>query len=511
MPTDPKTGIWAPRLSPKQLQVFNETRRYILSSGPRWSTKTTASLHKVLRHAWEVDPARVCIFTKFKGTALSGIWPKLTGPVIKEWLDADLCSDYGEFKYTVEPRELGAIRLQYFKIENYWGGQSEVQLHSLDYDKDVEDKMFSTEYTAIYFSELQHFNDPNIFYVTDDQLRMDGVSYEKYMWLSDTNPPRNAKKHFAYKLWFEDPISQPPAEMDPVEKEEFLQFQKEKALIEFTLDDAEGIVDPRQIAKIKAKYRNDPEAWDRFVLGKWVESSAYGDKHFANHFRPSIHVLGSIAAPNESDWEYLNPDSSTAELFAGWDIGKVNHAAVFAQKSLNDEGQTVWEVLDELVVIADKVEIEDFTKSAIEKRARLEKLIGHFVVWRDWTDTSAFDWSKGGTDELDFQIVQRVSFGKINFIGATDAKKPGSIRKRVELIKRLLAEKRIRVSAHCTYLIDMFKELRKGANEVTFVARGQEQKHVFDAFSYVVYMESIEDVEEEVVSQGVVGSRIVSI
>ena len=509
-------GPWHPPLSRKQLEVYNETRRYILSSGPRWCTKTTASLHKILRHLWDVDPARLAIFTKYKSTSLAGVWPKLCGgrnAAIQHWLDAELESEYGgEFRYEIKPREMGAIRMHYFKVINQFGGVSECQLYSLDYDKDVEEKMFSTEFTAFYFAELQHFSDPNVFYVTDDQLRMDGVKFEQYMWLADTNPPLgDATDHFAYKIWFEQRSAKPPSEASDIEKEEFEIFRQQLALHEFTMDDAEGIVDPRQLAKIKAKYRNDPEAWDRFVLGKWTKGIGRHGKHFAGLFRKHVHVLGSVEASDESEWQLLNPHPDAYELFGGWDLGKVNHAHVMAQKSLNDDGKTVWDVVDELVVIAEKVRIEDFTKEAMDKRAKLEKHIGHPVLWRDWTDTSAFDWSKGGTDELDFQIVQRVSFGKIIFMPATDAKRPGSVRKRVELIRRLLSENRIRVSAHCRYLIEMFEELRKGANEVTFVARGQEQKHIFDAFSYLIYMESLEDLEEEIVTEGVTGPRLLSI
>ncbi len=511
MPVDPKTGLWAPRLGQKQLEVFNCTQRYILSSGPRFSTKTTASLHKILKHAWEVNPARVAMFVKTKVTALSGVWPKLIGSVIEEWFDADLTSKHGaRFRYTTKPREMGAIRLHYFKIENMWGGVSEVQMHSLDYDGDVEKKMLSTEFTAIYFGELQNFQDPEVLWITDDQLRMDGVPYESYMWLSDTNPPRNATEHFAYKIWFDGRLSSPPEESTPLEKEEFYEFQRQLALFEFTLDDATGFVDPRQIAKIKAKYRNDPEAWDRFVLGKWTKSRGHGDKHFSSVFRPNVHVIGDINFLDKAEWIVLLPDSTTHSLYGGWDVGKVNHACVFAQKKLTEEGLTRWEVLDELVVLRDKVKVEDFALEAMAKRDALEKMIGHAVEWKDWTDTSAFDVYRGGTDEIDADIVEDVSKGSIHFEAATAAKRPGSVRKRVEKIKELLSENRIYVSAHCEHMIEMLKQLRKGANEVTFIARGQSEKHIFDAFSYMIYMETLEDLEEVIEAKPLQGRRMIS-
>lgn len=512
MPVDPQTGLWSPRLGKRQLEVFNETRRYILSSGPRFSTKTTASLHKILKHCWEVNPARVAMFTKTRGTALSGVWPKLTGAVMQEWLDANLEAEGGaKFRYRKTPRELGSIRMHYLKLENMWGGESEIQLHSLDYDGDIEKKLFSTEFSAIYLAELQNFDDAAVFFVTDDQLRMDGVPYESLMWLSDTNPPRNALEHFAYKVWFSGRTAQPPPDITDVEREEFLEFQRQLALFEFTLDDSDGFVDPRQIAKIKAKYRNDPEAWDRFVLGKWTKTRGHGDKHFSSRFRPNIHVLGNISSTDKSQWEYIIPDAKIQRLYAGWDLGKVNHAAVFAQKKLTEAGQTRWEILDELVVLSDKVKVEDFTLEAMAKREELEKIIGHDVQWTDWTDTSAFDFSRGGTDEIDSDIVEKVSNGTILFQAATAAKRQGSVRKRVEKIQEMLTDSRIYVSANCVYVIEMFKNLRKGANEVTYVARGQQEKHIFDALSYMIYMETLEDLEEDIINAPQTGRRFVSV
>jgi hypothetical protein len=401
--------------------------------------------------------------------------------------------------------------MDYFKIENRWGGQSECQLHSLKFDGDVEDKLLSTEYTCIYFVELQNFDDPNVFYISEEQLRMDGVPYDQFLWISDTNPPRNALSHFAFKIWYEQRTARPPEGVTAIEIEEFYAFQQQLALFEFTLDDAEGFVDPRMIAKIKSKYRNDPEAWDRFVLGKWTKTRGHGDKHFSSLFRPNIHVVGNINFMDKSDWEYIVPDPSINRLYGGWDLGKVNHACVFAQKKLTEDGKTRWEVLDELVVLADKVKVAEFTKEAMEKRAALEKIIGHDVQWTDWTDTSAFEEYRGGTDEIDADIVEFVSAGSINFQAATQAKRPGSVRKRVEKIKDLLTENRIYVSANCTSLIEMFKELRKGANEVTYVARGQAEKHIFDAFSYMIYMETLEDLEEAIVTAPQVGRRFVSV
>lgn len=510
MPIDPISGIWSPRLSPKQKEVYDCNARYILVSGPRLAGKTTGALARVIRHAWEVDGARFAVFTKFKSTALSGVWPDLIRHLKHEWIEENVESPYSEIAFTTSPRELGSIRMQYFKIRNYWGGESEVQLHSLDYDDDLEEKLFSTNYSGFYFSELQHFTSEDIFKKAIQQLRMPGVPYEKHLWIADTNPPRSSVDHFAYAIWFVERIQKD--HIDPA-------FQNNLALIQFTLDDA-IYADPKMIADLRAAYRHDPEAWARFIEGKWTRTEGHGDKHFSILFRREAHVAGDASDPEEKNWELLNPSKETSELMAGWDLGKINHAMVIVQKRVVEtpakDGNpatavTHWDVLDELVSVGEKVKVEEFTEIALEKIEKLEKLVGHPVSWRHWTDTSAYNWDGGGIDDYDYLMVENVSRGKIRFTPATRAKAPRTVRKRVEKFKSLLGEERILISAGCQNVIEMFQNLRKGRKELDFVARGQPYKHTFDALSYVIYSEMFEDLEDDSATDAVVGARLVSL
>lgn len=462
---------------------------------------TLGTLARVLRHAWETPDARIAVFSKTVKNAKSGVWADLTGPVMNEWLEAELCSDVAEFAYTTPPKIDGATRMHYFRIRNYWGGESEVQLHSLDYDGDVEDKVLSTRYSMVYFSELQHFSDPAVFRAVIQQLRMPGLPYEKHMWIADTNPPESGIEHFAYQIWYTE-----RQQKDHPDKE----FQNNLGLIEFQLDD--GIfADPKAIADLKATYRFDPEGWDRFVLGKWTRTGGHADKHFSMLFRPAVHVAGSAEGSDESKWEYLNPDESTTELISGWDIGHVNHSFHIMERTFDEAGRSHWHVLDELVSVGEKVPVDEFGGAAVEKIDNMEPLVGHPVTWRHWTDTSAYRYNAGGTDDMDAATIERISKGRVHFLGAYSAKTPGSVRKRVALIKQLLAENRLTVSAHCFKTIEMFMNLRKGKKELDYVLRGDEHKHPFDSLTYAIYSEMLEDLEDATVKEKTVGSRLVSV
>ncbi len=68
------------------------------------------------------------------------------------------------------------------------------------------------------------------------------------------------------------------------------------------------------------------------------------------------------------------------------------------------------------------------------------------------------------------------------------------MRARVALIKQLLKQKRLFVSANCKAIRRMFKELKKGNDEVNYVVQ-DENKHIFDALSYPIFMECAEELE----------------
>lgn len=485
MPVDPQTGIWLPRLSPKQMEVFNATERYLLVSGPRMSGKTLGVLHRIVRHLWETPGARVAMFTKTIKNAKSGVWADLVDMVIPEWLDGGMSSPHATFEYTVEPKIDGATRMHHFKIRNYWGGESTLQLHSLDYDGDIEQVMFGTRFSLIYFAELQHFQSKAIFDAPVQQLRMPHLSYDQHQWIGDTNPPEDATEHFAYDLWFiQRNMKDHP---DP-------RFQKQLRLIEISILD-NPFLDPRQIEDLKSTYRFDPDGWDRFVLGKWTGSGGHAGKHFSKLFSYEHHVAGKCEGPDASRWEFLNPLPDTQNLITGWDTGEVNHSFHIIQKRWDEKGQSHFDVLDELVSTGEMVTLEEFAEAALGKMEETEALLYRPPSWRHWSDTSVFRFQSSGKEMYDALLIEKVSGGKIQLQGAFDAKGKGSVRKRVQLIKQLLGENRILVSAHCTNTIQMFRELKKGKTELDYVQRGQKFKHPFDSLSYVIFSEMLEELE----------------
>lgn len=505
MPVDKETGVWVPQLSAKQFEVYNEYRRFVLVSGPRLSGKTTATLHRLMRHAWETDGARIAMFAKSIKLGQEGIWLQMTGShrnsVLSTWKNAMLQSPYGRFKVLDGPKIEFQTRASFVKIQNYWGTESVIKLHSLDYDGDVEEKLFSTMWSCIYFSELQHFHDKGVFDRSIPQLRMDHLKYEQHMWIADTNPPEEADEHFAYDIFFRKrtadlytPEIEEKHKDDPETLEEMRDFQKHIAFHEIQIKD-NPFLDKRQFSELKNAYMGDPEGWARFIEGKWTRGTGHKGKHFSMIFSHERHVVGDASDQDEDEWDLLNPLESCVELITGWDIGTAHHAAHIIQRRLNNNGQSVFDVLDECVSVGEQMRTDDFALEMLDKINGLEEFLGKKLSWVHWADTSSFRFQACGMDPMDYMTVDRVTEGKVILIPATDAKGKGSVRKRVQLIKQLLREGRINISAHCFETIEMFKELRKGHKETDYVLRGQRWKHAFDSLSYAIYAEMLNELE----------------
>jgi len=502
MPTN-ESGLWEPNLSPKQLEVFRCTDRYVLVTGPRLTGKTVPTMHRIIQHAWTTPDARIGMFTKTIKAGKGGVWADLTGFAMKEWMEAGLETQDGkEFGYTrnksdsknsvAGPRIDGATRMHYLTMRNYWGGESRIELHSLDFDDDIAEKLLNTRFSMIYFAELQNFQSRSVFDLSIQQLRNYGLPYDCHQWISDTNPPEQGVDHFAYDIWFRERIMEsfPEYCRTDNDRERFRRRQRGLKLFEFDFDD-NPFVDPQQIADLKATYYGKVDEYDRFVLGKWTKTGRSGRwfPMFSNQ-----HVIGNCEGIEQAEWEYLNPSKKCTTLYCGFDTGQVNHAAVIMQKRIGSDGEVNWDILDELVSLKEDMLLSDFAEIFASKMDAIEALIGKKVRWISWADSS-LDAFRSSSPQTEASIVESFAGGRLSLQFAFEAKLPNSMRKRLQLVADMVARNRIHVSAQCTYAIQMFRELCRpnNRNSNLLIPKGDENKHVWDAISYVIYSEMAEE------------------
>jgi phage terminase large subunit len=498
---DQESGLWYPDLFDRQLPVFNSRARALLVSGPRKSGKTWVVLHKLIRHMWETKGARLAMFSRtLKNSKEAGTWADLHQIILPEWIGANIGLRYTTYNAEGQPgfKVDGQTRTPRFKIRNAWGGESECMLFSLDFDGDVEDKLKEQRFSMIYFSELSKFRDRKILSVALPQLRMPHLKMDEQMWIADTNPSEEGESSWIYEVWYVERNLSYEKYADrkkerglPVMSEEsFLNFQRGLQLVEIRPEE-NPFLDPRELEELKSTYSYDEGLYARYVLGKWV----YGDGDHSRHFRTAFlakHVIGNCEDTDENNWILAVPSPNSFQLISGWDLGDRNHAAVLLDKVwLN--GKSVFIVLDELESIGDEVSNEDFTVAFMQLVTNLEEQTGRqFDLERAWSDRSSIERYSATGDTFPYLQVYAASEERIFLRGVPKAK--GSVRARVALIKQLLKQDRLFVSAHCKATKRMFKELKKGSTEVNYVVQ-DENKHIFDALSYPIFMECAEDLE----------------
>jgi len=460
---------------------------------------TIAVLHKIIRHMYDTPGASVAMFSKtMKNSKEGGTWLDLHRYILPEWIGANIGLQYTTLNNEGNPgwKVQGDTRTPYFKISNRYSGESECRLFSLDHVPDVVDKVKEQRFSLIYFSELMKFDDRIVLSATMPCLRMMHLRTEDQQWIADTNPSEEGEDSWIYKLWYQERVQTyedyAAACVEdgrvPDSENDFNVFQRGLELIELFPEDNVRL-DPNVLSELKRHCAYDKGLYDRDVKGLWVYGDGDQSRHFRSFFKPERHVLGDVDSPNEDEWELINPHPSSVELIGGIDPGDVNQAAVLLDETLIG-GKKHFSVIEEFESIKQELSIDDFTVSIMEAVKILEKAMNkQYDLTRFYSDASAFKYN-ATADTFPALQVQSASDGRIALIGVPKPK--GSVRIRVKLVKQLLAEGRLKISAHCEAVIRMLRDLKKGKGIVNYVVPDH-NKHIFDALTYPLIMECAEE------------------
>lgn len=463
-------GRWYPNISPKQLEVFNDTHTRVLLSGPRACGKTIVAIHKAIKHAWQFDNDRVGLFVKSTKIGKTGIWDDLITYALPEW-EEGLREEGFKIKQVGQD---GATRMMYCRIANQHGGESEIQLHPLHFQDSVHEKLKGSRFGFLLFDEVDNYDNPEVYNVSAMQLRQIGMAEDKMIWLGTCNPAGDESHWLYQKFWIE-----------PKDPETAPEVASQFKTFEFGLVD-NPYLDPRKIAELKQLYKNDPDMFARYVEGKWTAD--YRNAHFAGAFRHMHHVIGNV-----STYETIVPTDKCAEILVGWDLGDRNNSVVFLEHVLGPKTD-YWTILDDVSRVEEDLSLQEIVEEVMRKMAELNALAGGKVVFKHWSDRSAFDRYRSAADARDHILVNQYSEGAITLIGCP--KPPNSVAARISLVRQLLIGNRLFVSAHCNGMVEMFKKLAKGKTKGEPIKRDNRYIHRFDAMSYAVYGESIDEIED---------------
>lgn len=481
-------GFWLPPLNIKQYEIFEDQHRYLLVHGPRLSGKSWALVHKVLRHAFDVNGAMVAIVCKtLKNAKSAGVWLLLTR-MLSHW--EKHCKG---FKIIEHPRTAGDTKLSFLRIRNRHGTVSEIQCHSLEHAQEVEAKFKGSGYSMFWLSELDQYCTEHAFDILCDALRMTPfVPFEQHQIVADCNPPDSGTNNWIHDKWFKLKDAEPKP--DETEKTRIARSRLHRILV--MIEDNPQL-SPEAKDDLIERYRNRPVWYNRFVLGIWEMSIT--DGHFSEVWDENKHVIGK-ADCREEDQEVIIPTAGCRTLLTGWDMGeKSNHSFHILEKVENEDPVTrrmlvSFRAIDEVVVIRSFTLIEDFVAACLERmeyweRWQLEKN-KIALTWRHWSDTSAFEVS-ARSNTSDAAVAYEASEGRIILNGAP--KYRGSNKDKVNLLSELLGQNRLHISAQLTATRAMFANLRKESSAAGKFVADDQHKHPFDSLSYPIIAEAPSD------------------
>jgi len=473
-------GRWYPPMNRKQFEIFNDRHRYLLIHGPRKSGKTFGLIHKILRHAFDVNGAMAAIVAKtLKNAKSAGVWSLLCR-ALPLWE-----ANCHGFKVVEGPKTTGDTKLSFVKIRNRHGTVSEIQCHSLEYAADVEAKFKGTAYSLFWLSEGDQFCDLNAFDIICDALRMTPfIPYEDHQLLFDCNPPETGPNNWMYEKWFTFKDSKPGSDEDANDA----LYREGLHRILVMIDDNPQL-DPREKREMIGRYKRRKNLYARYIDGKWVQDIT--DGHFSEVWDETAHVIGN-ADGDEDTWEVLVPTPACRELLTGWDVGDRNHSFHIIEKITTEHPHTKkpiisFSVLDELVVLKSKVSTTQFCEAALAKIEKWNKYQknthGIELRWRHWSDTSAFQW-KATANTTDSAIIFAATGIRID----AAPKYRNSNHDKVDLLSELLMLNRLVVSAQLDKTRSMFANVKKGG-EAEFI-KENDHKHPFDSLSYPILAEA---------------------
>src|SRR5262249_46668781 len=116
-----------------------------------------------------------------------------------------------------------------------------------------------------------------------------------------------------------------------------------------------------------------------------------------------------------------------------------------------------------------------------------------FDLEASWSDSDAIINYNALADSYPYLLVMSATNERIVLKGVPKAHH--SVKERVRLIKQLLNQDRLFVSAHCVNTIEMFRNLKKGKDDKNYVEQDKNKhKHPFDSLSYPLLMECAEEI-----------------
>tara|TARA_R110002167_G_scaffold138210_4_gene325372 strand:+ start:12673 stop:14208 length:1536 start_codon:yes stop_codon:yes gene_type:complete len=458
---------WTPSLSGTQQDLFDSPAKYILAYGERASGKTfVLGGHKLVRHCYEGFNALALIIVGVKSQATQGgVWHKLLTEILPEWKDG-LGVEYTEQKLDLQKQP-------FIDIGNRYGGWSRISLMSAPFGSILVDRIKGYEPSYVFIDELTNLDSPAYFDAVVQQLgRRQGITGCQ-QYTSACNP--SGPSSWVYKRFFESPLSEDG------------EWNKDYATVHVKIEENINNLPEGYYSRVIEAVSNDPIEAKRMLEGEWIDRPA-GNSIFAPYFNQNLHVAGDARKGIVP-----NPDFP---CILGWDPGAVNNAIIFLQCLVGAE-KSLWTVFDEFVSVNKKLPYTTIIPLLYRKMRSWEHKVGKSLKWVHVSDNSAFNQYRAKTGSYDVKDIEEISRAKCGLFDMEPIrmraapKFSGSVAGRVRLLISKLTSEEIMISAQCTDILKMLRNLtsekpRDGKYDPNLELRPQRSVylHSFDALTY---------------------------
>lgn len=481
---EPKEG-WFPRGGKVARRVFNSVTPYGLVYGERYSGKTVACLHRLVRHCYENNDALAVIVTLTrKAATFGGPWETLIQHILPEWAEGIGLQGEGPNGEFMPKRESNS-QTPYVWIGTADGGWSRVILLSLQFGDQIAGKIKNMAFSFFFFDELHETDSERYFLDPIQQLRRRGVT-EK-LFLAACNPAEDGPDHWVYKRWF------------------IIENQNDPAKYKvFHLPIAENVYAPegeveKYIASIYEEGKTDPTAIERKIFGKWVRRPR-GDGLLAKFYVPARHQVGDATKKLR-----LLPSKDWRIIKIGYDPGPANFNVSFMQRPPNREERALYGVFDEVVHIADHTPYPQIVREVLRKMNFWCQVMETPFIFQHIADEAAFNQidNSGSYEARKIRDLSKEELKKyperyphlkhIDGIRLLPCPKPaGSVPARVMMVQGKLIADEIRISAMCPRHVAMMMGLEENKNLPMHPLKDAAGYiHTFDAMSYVMYFDEL--------------------
>lgn len=466
---------WMPDLNPAQRKIFFTEKPYVLAWGEKYSGKTYACIHRVMKHAYENDNAFVIILTRTGNMSTDGgAWHKLMTDVLPQWEDGlGIKSKTGMDKQ----------HNQFVWITNCNGKWCMILNTSAPNPEQLAERFRGREPSMVFVDELTSCSTDQYFKAIAAQLgRRPGVPPKEQIYLAATNP--DDPEHWVYQMWFGDDGEGLGPEYEQIycPKEENYRHVGED-----------------YFKALEATYRNDAVGTAWMITGAWVARPS-GEGLFRDIYQTTIHVRPLNAEGNPDHREILKPNPDYP-MIVGLDPGSAYNAFSFQQNLPMGTEQSIkqtWLIFDEIVTVKKRIPYELFIPMVMRRIRWWRDEVGKEMPMVWISDNSAFNQyraAQGSFDVLEMERIYEANRAKFKLEPLKIRPCPkfnGSVPARTRIAQKLLGDNEVIVSSLCVRTQKMFlgiesKRQRPGDPidpEAMLTPQRSDHLHIFDAVTY---------------------------